>query len=275
MEFRVNRKNGTLNFMNIFMNIERIPVLQDNYIFLLHDPEQNRAAVVDPAVAEPVLRRLKDLGAELIAIFNTHHHSDHVGGNLALLKHFPKAIVYASEADRGRIPEQQVALNEGDHVTFANRSAEVLFIPGHTLGHIAYYFAPLIPDEPGELFCGDTLFAGGCGRLFEGTPEQMMRSLSKIRELPDETRIWCAHEYTYKNLQFAISVEPQNQALQQRFETVKAMRQQLEPTIPTWLSLEKQINPFLRWDEPTLTTVTQTHNSVESFARLRGMKDRF
>jgi hydroxyacylglutathione hydrolase len=257
------------------MNIERIPVLQDNYIFLLHDSEQNTAAVVDPAVAEPVLRRLKDLGAELTSIFNTHHHSDHVGGNLALLKHFPKAVVYASEADRDRIPGQQVALSEGDRVTFANRSAEVLFVPGHTLGHIAYYFAPPTPNEPGELFCGDTLFAGGCGRLFEGTPEQMMRSLSKIRMLPDETRIWCAHEYTYKNLQFALSVEPQNLKLQERFETVKAIRQDLEPTIPTWLTVEKQTNPFLRWDEPTLTSVTQTQNSADSFATLRRMKDRF
>jgi hydroxyacylglutathione hydrolase len=257
------------------MNIERIPVLQDNYIFLLHDPERNTAAVVDPAVAEPVLRRLKDLGAELTAIFNTHHHSDHVGGNLALLKRFPNAVVYASEADRGRIPGQQVALNEGDRVTFANRSAEVLFVPGHTLGHIAYYFAPPTPDELGELFCGDTLFSGGCGRLFEGTAEQMMRSLSKIRELPDETRIWCAHEYTYKNLQFALSVEPQNLNLQERFEAVKAMRQHLEPTIPTWLTIEKQTNPFLRWDEPTLTSITQTQNSTDSFARLRSMKDRF
>jgi hydroxyacylglutathione hydrolase len=257
------------------MNIERLAVLKDNYIFLLHDPNQQTAAVVDPAVAEPVLKRLQELGAELTAIFNTHHHSDHVGGNLALLKRFPKAVVYASEADRGRIPGQQAALNEGDRVTFANRAAEVLFIPGHTLGHIAYYFAPLTPNDPGELFCGDTLFAGGCGRLFEGTAEQMVRSLSKIRDLPEKTRIWCAHEYTYKNLQFALSVEPQNRALQQRFEDVKAMRQNLEPTIPTGLALEKQTNPFLRWDEPALMSATQVQTAVDNFARLRGMKDRF
>jgi hydroxyacylglutathione hydrolase len=257
------------------MNIERLAVLQDNYIFLLHDPELNTAAVVDPAVAEPVLQRLHTLGAELTAIFNTHHHSDHVGGNRMLLKRFPKAVVYASTADRGRIPGQQVELDDGDRVTFANRTAEVLFVPGHTLGHIAYYFAPLTSDEPGELFCGDTLFAGGCGRLFEGTPEQMMRSLSKIRALPDDTRVWCAHEYTYKNLQFALSVEPQNLKLQQRFETVKAMRQNSEPTIPTWLTLEKQINPFLRWDQPALMGITQTQNSIDSFTQLRSLKDRF
>jgi hydroxyacylglutathione hydrolase len=238
------------------MNIERLAVLQDNYIFLLHDPTHNTAAVVDPAVAEPVLHRLQTLGAELTTIFNTHHHSDHVGGNRMLLKRFPE-------------------LEDGDLVTFANRTAEVLFVPGHTLGHIAYYFVPRTPNELGELFCGDTLFAGGCGRLFEGTPEQMMRSLSKIRELPDETRVWCAHEYTYKNLQFALSVEPQNLKLQQRFETVKAMRQRSEPTIPTWLTLEKQINPFLRWDQPALMGVTQTQNCIDSFAQLRSLKDRF
>lgn len=257
------------------MNIERLPVLQDNYIFLLHDPEQQTAAVVDPAVAEPVLARLQTLGAELTAIFITHHHSDHVGGNRELLRHFPNAVVYASEADRGRIPGQQVDLEEGGRVTFAGRTASVLFVPGHTRGHIAYYFAPSTSDEPGELFCGDTLFAGGCGRLFEGTAEQMVQSLTKIRKLPRETRVWCAHEYTYKNLQFAVTVEPGNSLLQQRLETVKAMRQRQEPTVPTWLNLEQDTNPFLRWDEPAIISTTRTQNSVDSFAKLRGLKDRF
>ena len=257
------------------MNIERLPVLQDNYIFLMHSPEQSSAAVVDPAVAEPVLSRLQSLGAELTKIFITHHHSDHVGGVRGLLKQFPKAVVYASEADRGRIPGQQVFLQEGDSVTFEDRSAVVLFVPGHTSGHIAYYFTPQTSGQPGELFCGDTLFAGGCGRLFEGTPAQMVGSLSKIRELPDNTRIWCAHEYTYKNLQFAVTVEPQNVELQQRLGVVKSMRQNHEPTVPTWLTLEKQINPFLRWDQPAILDATRTQDGVESFAKLRSLKDRF
>ncbi len=257
------------------MKIERLPVLQDNYIFLLHHPERQSAAVVDPAVAEPVLRRLQALGAELTTLLITHHHSDHVGGVRELLRQFPNAVVYASEADRGRIPAQQVFLQDGDSVTFADRSADVLFVPGHTSGHIAYYFAPQNSDESGELFCGDTLFAGGCGRLFEGTPEQMAQSLAKIRELPDKTRVWCAHEYTYKNLQFAVTVDPQNAELQRRIEVVQSMRQNHEPTIPTELDLEKQINPFLRWDKPVLLDAMRTQNAIESFAKLRGLKDRF
>jgi hydroxyacylglutathione hydrolase len=260
------------------MRIERLPVLQDNYIFLLHDPTQQTAAVVDPALAEPVLERLQALGAELTAILITHHHGDHVGGNQALLERFPEAVVYGSEADRGRIPGQQVFLNEGDRVTFANRTAEVLFVPGHTRGHIAYYFAPSHnagEGEMGELFCGDTLFSVGCGRLFEGTPAQMVRSLSKIRSLPDQTRVWCAHEYTEKNLQFALTVEPQNTVLQQQYALVKTLRQRIESTIPAELTLEKQINPFLRWDLPSLMAATQTQDPTENFARLRAMKDRF
>ena len=175
------------------MEILRIPAFQDNYIFVIHNPEDRTAAVVDPADAEPVLACLKELGAQLTVIFNTHHHMDHVGGNRQLLQQFPDATVYGGEDDRGRIPGQQVFLQEDDQVTFAGRKAQVFFVPGHTRAHIAYYFAPTKADNWGELFCGDTLFAGGCGRLFEGTPEQMVHSLSKLRQLPDRTRVWCAH----------------------------------------------------------------------------------
>jgi hydroxyacylglutathione hydrolase len=256
------------------VKIYQIPVLKDNYIFVLHDPQNGHAAVVDPAEAAPVLHLLQTLNADLVAIFNTHHHSDHVGGNLALLRRFPKAVVYASKADRGRIPGQQVDLEEGDRVAFGDRPAEILFIPGHTRGHIAYYFPPRTSDEPGELFCGDTLFAGGCGRLFEGTPAQMTASLTQLRQLPDATQIWCAHEYTQNNLKFALMVDPQNLQLQQRFVAVKETRQRAEATVPSWLGLEKQTNPLLRWDEPPLMDATQTQDPIQSFARLRGMKDR-
>ena len=257
------------------MNIYRLPVLSDNYIFLLHDPQQNIAAVVDPAESKAVLQKLAQLQAPLVAIFNTHHHSDHVGGNKTLSYRFPEAIVYASDADRGRIPGQQVFLKEGDLVSFGERTAQVLFVPGHTSGHIAYYFAPLLPQEAGNLFCGDTLFSGGCGRLFEGTPAQMADSLSKIRDLPDNTDVWCAHEYTLNNLKFALTVDEQNQSLHQRFEAVQYLRQQKVATIPASLGLEKLINPFLRWDSAILMDKMKTQDPTQSFARLRGMKDQF
>lgn len=257
------------------MQIYRLPALSDNYIFLLHDPEQNTAAVVDPAEAEPVLKQLHALQAKLIAIFNTHHHGDHVGGNSVLLQHFPQTIVYGGAEDRGRIPGQQIFLQAGDRVEFAGRTAEVLFVPGHTAAHIAYYFPPVEPAEPGELFCGDTLFAGGCGRLFEGTPSQMVHSLSQLRILPDQTRVWCAHEYTLKNLQFALTVDPNNKNLKQRYEQVRSQRQRSEATIPSWLGEEKQTNPFLRWDQPALQAQVNSQEPIQTFARLRGRKDQF
>ncbi len=257
------------------MQVHRLPALSDNYIFLLHDPEQKIAAVVDPAEATPVLRCLKELGATLVAILNTHHHADHVGANTALLQRFPSAVVYGGAEDRGRIPGQQVFLHEGDRVSFGDRTAEVLFVPGHTRAHIAYYFRPDHPDDMGDLFCGDTLFAGGCGRLFEGTPTQMVSSLSKLRALPDTTRVWCAHEYTLKNLEFALSVDGNNADLQKRFAEVKAARSRSEATVPSTLGTEKRTNPFLRWDDVGLRSVVQAENEIQTFTRLRGMKDRF
>jgi hydroxyacylglutathione hydrolase len=257
------------------MQVIRLQALSDNYIFLLHDSQQNIAAVVDPAEAEPVLTKLAELKADLVAIFNTHHHKDHVGGNKGLIKHFPNLTVYGGAKDQGRIPGQKVFLREGDRFQFAHHTAEVLFVPGHTRAHIAYYFPPVTSTEPGELFCGDTLFAGGCGRLFEGTPTQMVESLSKLRSLPDHTRVWCAHEYTLKNLQFALTVDSDNTELQRRYEQVKNSRSRQEPTVPSLLGVEKLTNPFLRWEQPSLHLLTKTSDPVQTFARLRGMKDRF
>ena len=237
------------------MEVTIIPVLADNYIFVLYDCVRNIAAVVDPAIASPVLEYLKELDAKLVAIFNTHHHSDHVGGNRELIQHFPDLCVYGGAEDRGRIPGQQVFL--------------------HTRAHIAYYFPPTNPGDTGELFCGDTMFAGGCGRLFEGTPAQMVDSLSKLRNLPDNTRIWCAHEYTLSNLKFALTVDGNNSALQDRYEAVKQAREQEKYTIPSVLSIEKQTNPFLRWDTPELQTVADVTEPARVFGRIRGMKDRF
>ncbi len=257
------------------MQIIRLNALCDNYIFLLYDREQNIAAVVDPAEAEPVLLQLQQLDASLVAIFNTHHHHDHVGGNLRLIQQYPLVTVYGGADDRGRIPGQQVFLQEGDRVTFGDRTGVIFFVPGHTRAHIAYYFPPTSAEEPGELFCGDTLFAGGCGRLFEGTPYQMVESLSKLRNLPDNTRVWCAHEYTLKNLQFALTVDASNQELQSRFADVKAACSRDEATIPSILGIEKRTNPFLRWNQPVLQASVNSQDAVQTFARLRGMKDRF
>lgn len=255
------------------MEIYRLPAFRDNYIFVLHEAESAQAAVVDPGDAEPVLQTLERLGATLTTIFNTHHHSDHVGGNRQLLGQFPAALVYGGADDRGRIPGQTHFLREGDRVPFGGRQAEVFFVPGHTRAHIAYYFAPSGADDWGELFCGDTLFAGGCGRLFEGTPAQMVESLGKLRRLPDTTRVWCAHEYTLNNLNFAITVDGDNGALRDRLEQVQAIRAQNLPTIPAELGLEKQTNPFLRWDEAALRRTTNSLSDVQTFARLRGRKD--
>lgn len=256
------------------MEVIRLSALSDNYIFLLYDLQQNIAAVVDPAESEPVLQKLAQLQCKLVAILNTHHHQDHIGANQKLSRKFPELTVYGGIEDRGRIPGQQVFLEEGDRVEFADRTARVFFVPGHTRAHIAYYFPPITPDGTGELFCGDTIFAGGCGRLFEGTPAQMVESLSKLRALPDHTRVWCAHEYTLKNLHFALTVDPDNQDLKQRFKEVEMMYSRQEPTIPSLLGLEKRINPFLRWDQPSLHLVAKTNDPIQTFTIIRGMKDR-
>jgi hydroxyacylglutathione hydrolase len=258
----------------IQMEIIRIPVLSDNYIFLLVDRYRQIAAVVDPAEAAPVLAELAWNDLKLVAIFNTHHHGDHVGGNNGLIATFPDLCVYGGAEDRGRIPGQQVYLGDGDRVKFGDREAEVFFIPGHTRAHIAYYFPP-VAAESGELFCGDTIFAGGCGRLFEGTPAQMVSSMTKMRQLPDNTRLWCAHEYTLSNLKFAVTVDPTNAELQQRLIDVTAARKNSIPTVPTNLGIEKRTNPFLRWDLPTLQASVDSHDPIETFARIRGRKDQF
>ena len=257
------------------MQIIQLSALSDNYIFLLYDSYNNIAAVVDPAQPEPVIEKITELQCNLVAIFNTHHHHDHVGGNQKLIEKFPQVTIYGGIQDRGRIPGQQVFLQANDIVKFSDRQAIVLFIPGHTRAHIAYYFPPVTPGETGELFCGDTLFAGGCGRLFEGTPAQMVGSLTQLRALPDNTRVWCAHEYTWNNLRFALTVDSENQELQKRFIEVTALRQLKQPTVPSLLGVEKQTNPFLRWDQPSLQLAVKSGDPIETFAKIRGMKDKY
>ncbi|MEB3252514.1 MAG: hydroxyacylglutathione hydrolase, partial [Cyanobacteriota bacterium] len=186
-----------------------------------------------------------------------------------------QAVVYAGSQDWGRVPGQRVGLEEGDRVDFGDRQGQVLFVPGHTRAHIAYYFPPAETGNWGDLFCGDTLFAGGCGRLFEGTPSQMVASLNKLRQLPDHTQVWCAHEYTLKNLEFALTVDGENPVLQRRFEAVERARCQGQPTVPADLGLEKLTNPFLRWDQPALQVAVEGKTPEQTFARLRGRKDCF
>ncbi|MCC0177754.1 hydroxyacylglutathione hydrolase [Waterburya agarophytonicola K14] len=257
------------------MEIKRIPVLSDNYVFVLSDTQQKIAAVVDPAVAQPILDYLTQIDCQLVAIFNTHHHYDHVGGNQQLIEHFPHLCVYGGIKDRGRIPHQQVFLQQDDTVQFSRHRGRVFFVPGHTRAHIAYYFPPSTTEETGELFCGDTIFAGGCGRLFEGTPSQMLNSIDKLRQLPDNTRVWCAHEYTLNNLKFAITVDSNNLILQERYQAVQQARKQGMATVPSLLGIEKQTNPFLRWDTPAIQTIAKVKEPVRVFGRIRGMKDLF
>ncbi|MBD2652834.1 hydroxyacylglutathione hydrolase [Synechocystis sp. FACHB-383] len=257
------------------MDIHRLSVLADNYIFLLHDRQKHQAAVVDPAVAKPVLEYLQKLEADLVAIYNTHHHWDHVGANRELLAQYPNLEIYGGAEDEGRIPGQTIFLQDGDRLKFAGREATVYFVPGHTRAHIAYYFAPGTGETTGDLFCGDTIFAGGCGRLFEGTPAQMVQSIGKLRQLPDQTRLWCAHEYTLGNLKFALTVDPDNGDLQERFQTVQGDRQRGQATVPSWLGTEKRTNPFLRWDNPAIQAQVGLTEPARVFGKLRGMKDNF
>ncbi|AQS84200.1 MAG: hydroxyacylglutathione hydrolase [Acetobacter aceti] len=217
-----------------------IPALSDNYVWLLTDTETGMVAVVDPGECAPVRAAIEAHGGRLDTIFLTHHHADHTGGAETLRDRYDARIVGAA-ADAARLPSLDQAVRAGDRISFGDSQALVLETPGHTLGHIAYYF-----DDPASLFCGDTLFSLGCGRLFEGTPEQMYASLHEFDALPDETLVYCGHEYTASNARFALSVTPDNTALQHRAEDVLRLRAKGLPTVPSTLGSERSCNPFLR-----------------------------
>ncbi len=239
-----------------------VPALRDNLIPVLERGQE--AAVVDPAVGAPVATALERRGLELVAILHTHHHNDHIGGTADLLRRWPGAEVIAAVADRARIPLQTRGVGDGDRLTLLGRCVEVLAVPGHTAHHIAY-FLPATEGEPGELFCGDTLFAAGCGRLFEGTPAQMHRSLTRLGALPPATRVWCAHEYTESNLRWAASElpadHPATTAVRERLKDVVSLRASGRFSIPSTVGLEHQTNLFLM------------ANSATDLAALRRSKD--
>jgi hydroxyacylglutathione hydrolase len=239
------------------MEVARIPVLNDNYVWLAHEPESGETSVIDPAVAEPVLAEARRRGWRITQIWNTHWHPDHTGGNAAI-KAATGALVTGPAAEADRIPTLDRLVGEGDRVRLGGLEAEVLEVPAHTAGHIAYHF----PEEH-IAFVGDTMFAMGCGRLFEGTAGQMYANLQRLAALPPETQIYCAHEYTAANGRFALTVEPGNAALAERMERVEAMRAAGEATVPTTIALERATNPFVRAE------------NVEQFAERRRGKDDF
>jgi hydroxyacylglutathione hydrolase len=239
----------------VMLEIVAVPAFSDNYLWLVHDDDSGQTAVVDPGDASPVLAEAKRLGWTINQVWNTHWHPDHTGGNLAI-KEATGATISGPAAED--IPGRDVALEEGHAIRLGNRVGRVIAVPGHTLGHIALIF-----DEDEVAFVGDTLFAMGCGRLFEGTPQQMFTSLGRLAALPDETRLFCAHEYTLSNARFAAYAEPGNPRIEERLAAIEELRSRGEITVPTTVAAERATNPFVRagdWQE---------------FARLRAEKDRF
>lgn len=251
------------------MNLISIPALQDNYIWLLDD-QNGHCVIVDPGEAQPVLDALTDRNLTPTAIMLTHHHGDHVDGVRAIIEQFPALKVYGPEetARKGA----QIILKNGDQVEIGGVKWSVFATPGHTLGHISYYSAPY-------LFCGDTMFSAGCGRLFEGTPEQMYQSFQGLAELPDDTLVCCAHEYTVSNLKFARSILPDDSDIAAHEQTVLDKRKNGQSSLPTTLGLERKINLFLRCDDIDLHKNLNINTTItpdwQVFARLRQLKDSY
>ena len=259
------------------IQIIALPAFADNYIWMILNTQTKTALAVDPGDSTPVIKALAHYQVRLAGILVTHHHGDHIGGINALIQAF-NVSVYGPEKEK--IPHCNDTLKEGDRffVEAIGLEFSVLEIPGHTLGHIA--FVTEIKNQT-HLFCGDTLFAGGCGRLFEGTPQQMYQSLTKLKQLPPETLVYCAHEYTLSNLQFALAVEPDNISLHSRMHAVQTLRKNLQASVPSLLKAELETNPFLRCENPTIKKNAETHaktrlnDAIEVFRVIREWKDGF
>ena len=258
------------------MDVVPVPQLADNYAYLVIDSATELAAVVDCAEAGPVLAEVRRRGVRLAAVLATHHHFDHVGGNEDLLAAIPGLRVYGSADDAPRIPGITHPVSDGDDVEVGRLRGRVLLIPAHTSGHVAYHFV-----TAATVFTGDTLFAGGCGRLFEGDPAMMMRSLSKLMSLPTDTDVYFGHEYTEKNLHFALTLEPENRALQEKHAWALEQKRAGRPTTPTTIASEKATNPFLRWDSSELRATLRQRfpnlplDDVNVFAKTRALKDEY
>jgi len=253
------------------LEIELVPCLRDNYAYLVRDADEDFCAIVDPSEAAPVRDALERRGWRLTHILNTHHHPDHTGGNAALKREYGAEVV-GPEKDRARIPALDRGVEEGSPFALGSHAGRVLEIPAHTSGHIAFAF-----EADDAVFTGDTLFAMGCGRLFEGTPGTMAHSLAKLMTLPDSMRVYCGHEYTLNNGRFALMLEPGNAELQTRMREVEELRAAGRPTIPSSIGIEKRTNPFLR---PHSAEIRRTLNmpgagDVDVFAEMRARKDNF
>lgn len=239
------------------LEIVRIPVLNDNYVWLVHEPGSGETMAVDPSVADPVLAEAEKRGWKITQVWNTHWHPDHTGGN-EKIKAETGCTITGPDAEKAKIPTLDVMVKEGDTVKLGDIVGGVIDIPAHTAGHIAFH----LPSEV-IAFVGDTLFAMGCGRLFEGTPDQMFENMRKLEKLPDETKLYCGHEYTEANGRFALVAEPDNAAIAERMREVEAMRANGEATVPTTVALERATNPFMR------------ARSIEELAVRRAAKDAF
>jgi len=256
------------------MQVTIVPCLKDNYAYVLLAPGSKRAVVVDPGESEPIERALSELGVTLGAILATHHHADHVGGNGALAQRFPGTRVFGYVSDRGRIPAQTDFVEHGGAVDVEGLSFRALHIPGHTLGAVAYV-------GEGAVFTGDTLFAAGCGRLFEGTPAQMYESLNvTLAALPEATLVYCGHEYTASNLRFAAHMEPENTAVTAKAARVAEQRARGEATVPSTLAEEKATNPFMRVDSPAIiarvsSSLSADRSPAAILGAVRAAKDHF
>ena len=251
------------------LQVHQFPCLEDNYGFLLHDPESGETACIDTPDAAAYLREAAALGWQITHIWNTHWHPDHAGGNEAI-KAATRCKVIAPETEAPRIGVVDKRVKHGDIVCLGDFEAHVIDVGGHTLGHVAYHL-----PEASLAFVGDSLFALGCGRMFEGTPPQFWASLQRLKALPPETVLYCAHEYTASNLRFALHADPDNERLREYAERVKAQREAGKPTVPTNLARELAINPFLRADDPAMQARWGGGDAIATFAALRSAKDSF